>query len=84
MERKGKWEYWDINEMWKEREKEGRGQGKEWIMGIWEYMGRKDKWEYGDKGKMDRKGKCGKERECGGGEREVERKGMWVYGRKGM
>ena len=48
MGRKGKWEYGDINEMWKEREKEGRGQGKEWIMGIWEErangnMGTKEK-----------------------------------------
>ena len=62
---------------------EGRVMGRKGLWPpLWEY-GKKEQWEYGDKGKMDRKGN-GKERECGGGEREVERKGMWVYGRKGM
>ena len=52
------------------------GNGKEGIMGIWEerangIMGTKEKW-------IGRE--SGKERECEGGEREVESKGMWPVG----
>ena len=74
-------------EMWKRWECGRKGMwryGKERIMGIWiglweeranRNMGTKEKW-------IGRE--SGKERKCGGGEREVYRKGIWVYGRKGM
>ena len=92
--RKGIWDREFGNAIWGER-----GYGKRGDTGIWEErangnigtsmkFGKKGKGKeeddrrYGDKEKwMGRE--SGKKRKCGGGEREVERKRMWVYRRKG-